>query len=95
MICQRGCDTFGPEHIWSPDIWSPTIGPQLIGPTGQTVPNQFCPHGQTVPQNLVPMDKRSPTNLVPLEKWSLKILFYSVCPGGQAVMIWKYGDQIG
>ena len=55
-----GCDTFGPEHIWSPDIWSPTIGPQLIGPSGQTVPNQFCPHGQMVPKNLVPMDKWSP-----------------------------------
>ena len=38
------------------------------------------------------MDKRSPTNLVPLDKWSLE---YSTCPGGQAVGIRKYGDQIG
>ena len=38
------------------------------------------------------MDKWSPTNLVPLDKWSLE---YSVCPGGQSVMIWIYGDQIG
>ena len=45
-----------------------------------------------VPKNSVPMDKWSPTNLVPMDKWSLE---YSVCPGGQAVMIWKYGDQIG
>ena len=88
----KGCDTFGPKHIWSPDIWSPTIGPQFIGPSGQTVPNQFCPHGQMVPKNSVPMDKWSPTNLVPLDKWSLE---YSVCPGGQAVMNWRYGDQIG
>ena len=65
-----GCDTFGPEHIWSPDIWSPTIGPHLIGPSGQTVPNQFSPHGQMVPKNLVPMDKWSPTNLISLDKWS-------------------------
>ena len=89
--------TFGPPQLvpnWlvplnkrSPDIWSPTIGP-----SGQMVPNQFCPHGQMVPKNSVPMDKWSPTNLVPLKKWSLK---YSVCPGGQVVMIWKYGDQIG
>jgi hypothetical protein len=87
-----GCDTFGPKHIWSLDIWSPTIGPQLIGPSGQMVPNQFCPHGQMVPKNLVPLDKWSPTKLVPLEKWSLE---YSICLGVQAVMIWKYGDQIG
>ena len=91
-LVELGCDTFGPKHIWSPDIWSPIIGPQLIGPSGQTVPNQFCPHGQMVPKNLVPLDKWSPTNLVPLDKWYLE---YSVCPGGQAVMIWKYGDQIG
>ena len=45
-----------------------------------------------IPQNLVPLDKWSPTNLVPLDKWSLE---YSVCRGGQAVIIWKYGDQIG
>ena len=64
-----GCDTFGPERIWSPDICSPTIGPQLIGPSGQTVP-----------KTLIPMDKWSPTNLVPLDKWSLE---YSVCPGGK------------
>ena len=38
------------------------------------------------------MDKWSPTNLVPLDKWSLE---YFVCLGGKAVMIWKYGDQIG
>ena len=38
------------------------------------------------------MDKWSPTNLVPLDKWSLE---YSVCPGGQAVGIRKYGDRIG
>ena len=63
---EEGCDTFGPEHIRSPDIWSPTIGPQLIGPSGQTVPNQFCPHGQMVPKNLVPVDKWSPSNLVPV-----------------------------
>jgi hypothetical protein len=24
----RGCFSFGPEHIQSPDIWSPKIGPQ-------------------------------------------------------------------
>ena len=56
IVCAvKGCDTFGPEHIWSLDIWSPTIGP-----SGQTVPNQFSPHGQMVPKNLVPMDKWSP-----------------------------------
>ena len=87
-----GCDTFGPKHIWSADIWSPTIGPQLIGPSGQTVPNQFSPHGQMVPKNSVSMDKWSQTNLVPLDKWSLE---YSICPGGQAVGIRKYGDLIG
>ena len=38
------------------------------------------------------MDKWSPTNLVPLDKWSVENY---VCPGGQAVMIWRYGDQIG
>ena len=38
------------------------------------------------------MDKWSPTNFVPLEKWSLE---YSICHGGQAVAIQKYGDQIG
>ena len=90
-ICE-GCDTFGPEHIWSPDIWFPTIGPQLIGPSGQTVPNQFSPHGQMVPKNSVPVDKWSPTNFVPMDKWSLE---YSFCQGGQAVGIQKYGDQIG
>ena len=96
-------DTFGPKRIWSPDISSSTIGPQLIGPSGQMVPNQFSSHGQMVPNNLfprykwsptnlVPMDKWSPTNLVSLEKWSLE---YFVCPGGQTVDIWKYGDKIG
>ena len=90
--CSEGCDTFGPKRIWSPDIWSPTIGPQLIGPSGQTVPNQFSPHGQMVPKNSVPVDKWSPTNLVPMDKWSLE---YSFRPGGQAVGIQKYGDQIG
>ena len=68
-----------------------TFGPWTFGPpqssSGQTVPNQFSPHGQMVPKHLVPMDKWSPTNLAPLE--------YSVCPGGQAVGIRKYGDQIG
>ena len=79
-IFSEGCDTFGPKR------------PQLIGPTGQTVPNQLCSYGPMVPKNLVSMDKWSPTNLVPLDKWSLE---YSVCPVGQAVMIYKYGDQIG
>ena len=79
-------------HNWSPIDWSLwTNSPQPISPHGQTVPNQFCPHGQMVPKNLVPMDKWSPTNLVPLDKWSLE---YSVCPGGQAVMIWKYGTKL-
>ena len=91
-ILQVGCDTFSPKRIWSPDIWSSTVGPQLIGPSGQTVPNQFGPHGQMVPKNLVPMDKWSPANLVPLDKWSIE---YSVCPGGQAVGIRKYGNRIG
>ena len=68
------------------------MGPQLIGPSGQTIPNQFGSLGEMVPKNLVPMDKWSPTNLVPLDKWSLE---YSVCPRGQAVGIWKYGDRIG
>ena len=54
--------------------------------SGQAVPNQFGLHGQ-----MVLMDKWSPTNLVPLDKWSLE---YSVCPGGQAVGIWKYGEWI-
>ena len=67
------------------------MGPQLIGPSGQTVPNQFGPHRQMVPKNLDPLDKWSQTNLVPLDKWSLE---YSVCPGGQTVGIWKYGDRI-
>jgi hypothetical protein len=76
-----------------PNAYGPwTFGSQLIGPSGQTVPNQFSPHGKMVPQNLVPMDKWSPANLVPLDKWSLE---YSPCPGGQAVGIQKYGDQIG
>ena len=84
-------------HIWSqtqmvPDIWSPTIGPQLIGPSGQRVPNQFGLHGQMVPKNSVPIHKWSSTNLVPLDRWSLE---YSVSPRGQAVGIWKFGDQIG
>ena len=65
-----------------PNTYGPrTFGPHLIGPSGQTVPNQFCPYGQMVPQNLVPLDK-----------WSLK---YYICPGAPAVMILKYGDQIG
>ena len=89
---KKGCDTFGPKRIWSPDIWFPTIGPQLIGPSGQTVPNQFSPHGQIVPKNSVPMNNSSPNNLVPLYKWSLE---YFVCPGRQAVGIQKYGDLIG
>ena len=38
------------------------------------------------------MDKWSLTNLVSLDNWSLE---YSNCPGGQAVGIWNYGDQIG
>ena len=45
-----------------------------------------------VPKNLVPIDKWPSTNLVPLNKWSLE---YSICPGGQAEDIRKYGDQIG
>ena len=76
VISIKGCDSFGPEPIWSPDFWPPTS----------------CPHGQVVPKNSVPMDKWSPTNLVPLDKWSLE---YSVCTGGQAVGIQKYGDRIG
>ena len=68
------------------------MGPQLIGPSKQPVSNQFSPNGHMVPKILVPMDKWSTTNLVPLDKWSLE---YSVCPGGQAVMIWRYEDQIG
>ena len=33
-----------------------------------------------------------PKNSVPMDKWALE---YFVCPGGQAVGIQKYGDQIG
>ena len=55
-------------------------GPQTFGPP------------QLVPKNLVIMDKWSPTNLVLLDKCSLE---YSICPGGQAVGIHKYEDQIG
>ena len=50
-----GFDTFGPEHIRSPDIWSPTIGP-----SGQTVPIQFCPHGQMVPNQFGPPGQMVP-----------------------------------
>ena len=50
----------------------------------------------TVVTHLVPNtygpDKRSPTKSVPMDKWSLE---YSVCPGGQAMEIPKYGHQIG
>ena len=68
-------------HNGSPINWSPcTNSPQPIQS-----------HGQMVPKNLVPMDKRSPTNPVRLDKHSLK---YSICPGGQAVGIWKYKDRI-
>jgi hypothetical protein len=62
------------------------------GVYGQPVPNQFGPHGQMFHKDLVPMDKWSPSNLVSLDKWSLE---YSICPGGQAVGIRKYGDRIG
>ena len=61
-------------------------------PLDKQSPNQFGPHGQMVLKISVPMDKWSPTNLVPLDKWSLE---YSICPGGQAVGILKYGDQVG
>ena len=53
----RGCFSFGPEPIQSPDIWSPTFGPQE----------------QTVPAHLVPLDKWSPRQLVPLDNWSPNI----------------------
>ena len=76
----NGCDTFGPEHIWSPDIWSPTIGPQLLGPSGQTVPNQFCPPGQMVPQKFGPHGNH---------------LSMGTGSGGPKVMDQKSGDQIG
>ena len=79
------------RRIWSrthlipglpiPHFLSPWINdPLKIDPPGQTVPIKFGPSGQMVPKNLVPLDK-----------WSLE---YSVCPGGQAVGIQKYGDQI-
>ena len=38
------------------------------------------------------MDKQSPTDAVTMAKWSLD---HSICPGGQAVGILIYGDQIG
>ena len=55
-------------------------------------PPQWVPLDKQSPSNLVPMDKWSPSNLVSLDKWSLE---YSICPGGQAVGIRKYGDRIG
>ena len=63
-----GCDSFGPEPIWSPDFWSPTSCPH-----GQMVPQNSVPMDKWSPTNLVPLDKRSPSNLVPLDKWSPKI----------------------
>ena len=69
-------------HNWSPIDWSLWINsPQPIQSPWTNGPPKFGPHGQMVP-----------TNLVLLDKWSLE---YSIGPGGQAVGIWKYGDQIG
>ena len=63
-----GCDSFGPEPIWSPDFWSPTFYSH-----GQIVTKNLVPMDKWSPTNLVPLDKRSPSNLVPLDKWSPKI----------------------
>ena len=72
----KGCDTFGPKHIWSPDIWSSTIGPPLISSLWTKSPQPIL----------------SPWTDGPKDRLSLE---YFVCLGGQAVIIWKYGDQIG
>ena len=78
----KGCDTFDPKRIWSPIYWSLwTNGPQPILSPWTNGPQKFGPHGQMVPNQFGP-----PEQMVP------RIFCLSK---GQAVMIWKYGDQIG
>ena len=68
-------------HNWSPINWSLwTNGPQPILSPWTNGPQKFGPHGQMVPNQFGP-----PGQMVP------RIFCLSK---GQAVMIWKYGDQI-
>ena len=69
-------------HNWSPIDWSLwTNGPQPILSPWTNGPQKFGPHGQMVPNQF-----GSPGQMVP------RIFCLSK---GQAVIIWKYGDQIG
>ena len=79
-------------HNWSLINWSLwTNGPQPIQSPWTNGPPKFGLHGKWSPKIRSQWTNGPQPIWPPLTK---RFLEYFICPGGQAVGIWKYGDQI-